>query len=126
MLRWFHMRKERRVHQQEVLSPLELRAEGEERPQQVVYYRAGNGCGRFDLEKWRQSEGLRITCLHSYPTYMTGHAREPRIFSKPDLSSSSCFSMSSFSICVHILLPLVLLALYNQLPLLNVVSGCTT
>lgn len=35
-----HRREENRMFSQDLLSPLELRARSEERPQQVAYYRA--------------------------------------------------------------------------------------
>jgi hypothetical protein len=62
------MREECRVCHQELLHPMEIGEGREERPQQRVCYRAEDVSERLDLEDWRESEGLRITCLHPWPT----------------------------------------------------------
>lgn len=49
-----HRRVEIRVFYLDLLSPLVMGAESEEKPQQVVSYRAGGETWALDLKEWRE------------------------------------------------------------------------
>lgn len=61
-----YWREESRVFYQDLLNHLEIRTESEEKPQNVVCYRAGDEPWGLDLEEWRRDEDLQLAiCLPS-------------------------------------------------------------
>lgn len=60
-----HRRKKSRVFYQDILSHLRMGTESEERPQQVVYCRAGDENGGLGIQERRQSEDLKFSYLLS-------------------------------------------------------------
>lgn len=61
-----------RVFHQDLLSPLDIGSEREERPHHVVCYSAGKGTKGLDMEVLRESEDLKLTYLFHGPICFSG------------------------------------------------------
>ena len=67
-----HKWEESRMFHQDLVRPLGMKAESEERPQQVDGYRAGGETGDLGVAERREMGDLKPTYLHCPPTCFTG------------------------------------------------------
>lgn len=67
-----HRKKESRVSHHDLLSPLGIGAESEERPQKVVCYTAGDKTGGVDMRERREFEDLKLAYALSWTTCFSG------------------------------------------------------
>lgn len=67
-----HKKKESKVFYQCLLSHLRIEIESEEKPQQIICYRAGDRTGRLDVEKMSGSDSLKLTSLLCWLSCFSG------------------------------------------------------
>lgn len=58
-----HIGQENRIFHKDLISPLRIGAEGEERPHQVLCYRSGGKNGKLDMEEEGRVKNLKLAYL---------------------------------------------------------------